>query len=55
MENQSYEMGMLSPLVNSRDANDIRQRGSKAIAKGEAADLYGDVQTAQRYGYVDRG
>jgi len=28
-------------------------RGS--IAKGEAADLYGDIQTAEHYGYVSRG
>ena len=29
------------------------RRGSVAV--GEAADLYGDIQTAEEYGYVSRG
>lgn len=30
----------------------IRQKGANI---GEAADLYGDVQTAEQYGYIERG
>lgn len=27
----------------------------KKVAVGEGAELYGDVQTAEEYGYVERG
>jgi amino acid transporter len=27
---------------------------TKGAAQGEAADIYGDVATAERYGYVER-
>jgi hypothetical protein len=27
----------------------------KAAALGEGAEIYGDVQTAEQYGYVERG
>jgi len=28
---------------------------TKGAATGEAADIYGDLQTAEQYGYVERG
>lgn len=28
---------------------------TKGIRMGEAADMYGDIQTAEEYGYVSRG
>jgi amino acid transporter len=31
------------------------QERKKSVAVGEAADLYGDVDTAEQYGYVERG
>jgi len=34
---------------------DVALKGRGAIAVGEAADLYGDYGTAERYGYVERG
>jgi yeast amino acid transporter len=38
---------------NSEEASKIEaRRGSKV---NEASDLYGDVQTAEEYGYVSRG
>lgn len=40
-----------STTVGSQEKD--TRRGSKAV--GEAADLYGDIQTAEQYGYVERG
>lgn len=38
---------------DNHDLKDIvRQKGG---AVGEAADIYGDLQTAEQYGYVERG
>ena len=39
--------------ANSASDEKVYRRGS--IALGEAADLYGDIQTAEQYGYVSRG
>ena len=38
---------------NSAAEKDAARRGSTAV--GEAADIYGDIQTAETYGYVERG
>lgn len=41
------------PHYNADEASKIEaRRGSKA---NEASDLYGNVQTAEEYGYVSRG
>ena len=37
------------------DSNVDRVVGDKGIRMGEAADMYGDLQTAEEYGYVTRG
>jgi hypothetical protein len=42
-----------SPGYDHKDAADIV--ASKGNNIGEAADIYGDVQTAEEYGYVSRG
>lgn len=52
MEKGVYNIGTTSPDQESFDAH---RRGSKAVAVGEAADIYGDVATAENYGYVERG
>lgn len=39
-----------SPVSSEKEAP---RRGSVAV--GEAADIYGDIQTAEQYGYVERG
>lgn len=41
----------ISPTASSQE-KPVR-KGS--IAAGEAADMYGDIQTAEEYGYVSRG
>lgn len=42
-----------APVEQSHEDHVLQ--GSKAIAIGEAADVYGDVATAEHYGYVERG
>jgi amino acid transporter len=43
----------LEPNYHADEATKIEaRRGSKV---NEASDLYGDVQTAEEYGYVSRG
>lgn len=42
-----------APAYDSKNAADIvHGRGNNF---GEAADLYGDIETAEQYGYVQRG
>jgi hypothetical protein len=54
MSVNDYEKG--HSAINTTSANhgigDIVE--SKGAAIGEAADIYGDVETAQQYGYVER-
>jgi amino acid transporter len=50
-EKGQYTVGRDSPTDHS--AKDIVE--SKGHAIGEAAGIYGDVQTAEEYGYVERG
>ena len=41
---------------NSESDHGVREIvASKGAALGEAADIYGDVATAEQYGYVERG
>jgi amino acid transporter len=49
-EKEQYTVGHETP------DHDIRQIvNQKGAAYGEAADVYGNVETAERYGYVERG
>ena len=46
--------------VNNAAAPEYERKGSvvenrKETALGEAAEIFGDVQTAEQYGYVERG
>lgn len=50
---EQYEIGQ-SPVDHGFD-DATHRGGSKAVAVGEAADLYGDVATAEHFGYVERG
>lgn len=50
-EKDGYMVGGESP-VYADAANVVRERG-KSI--GEAADIYGNIETAEEYGYVTRG
>lgn len=50
-EKNQYAIGAESPADHG--VKDIIQ--SKGANIGEAADLYGDLQTAEQYGYVERG
>ncbi|EKG20418.1 Amino acid/polyamine transporter I [Macrophomina phaseolina MS6] len=55
-EKDLYSVGVgghESPTHDARDIKDIVN--SKGNAVGEAADIYGDVQTAEELGYVHRG
>jgi amino acid transporter len=53
-EKANYELGSEAvPAYDHKDAAGIvASRGNNI---GEAADIYGDVQTAEEYGYVSRG
>lgn len=52
-EKPAYEVGQTAAgSPEYHDKGPVR-RGSVAV--GEAADLYGDIQTAEDYGYVARG
>ena len=50
-EKQQYAMGSESP--SDHGVKDVVDTKGNHI--GEAADLYGDVQTAEEFGYVKRG
>lgn len=53
-EKAQYEVsGNAASSYDHKDAADIVHTRGNAI--GEAADLYGDIETAQEYGYVKRG
>jgi amino acid transporter len=56
MAEKEAELGVDSPTDHHYHQDDLNKmaarRGSKA---NEASDLYGDVQTAEEYGYVTRG
>ncbi|ORY13157.1 amino acid permease/ SLC12A domain-containing protein [Clohesyomyces aquaticus] len=52
-ENQQYSIGTESPNGEHNAMKDIV--ATKGGAVGEAADIYGDLQTAEEYGYVERG
>jgi yeast amino acid transporter len=49
-EKGQYTVGTESPDHGIKDV--VTSRGNNI---GEAADLYGDIQTAEQYGYVERG
>ncbi len=49
MEKEQYAMG--APAYD--DPSQIIEH--KGMRMGEAADVYGDIQTAEDYGYVSRG
>jgi len=55
MEKQDYSVGQQPPMEygDRRDLADIVHRKGGAV--GEAADIYGDIHTAEQYGYVERG
>lgn len=54
-EKPEYGVGAVPYGHESPEYQDknVARRGSVAV--GEAADLYGDIQTAEEYGYVARG
>lgn len=45
--------GSESPQYGDHSIKHVVQ--NKGAATGEAADLYGDLATAEQYGYVERG
>ncbi|KAF2196436.1 AAT family amino acid transporter [Delitschia confertaspora ATCC 74209] len=51
-EKSQYQIGTESPTGNGHHTY---HHEKKTAAHGEAADLYGDVQTAEEFGYVERG
>ncbi|KAF2470166.1 uncharacterized protein BDR25DRAFT_304114 [Lindgomyces ingoldianus] len=51
-EKTQYTVGAESPNGNNDIKGVIARKGG---AVDEAADLYGDIQTAEEYGYVERG
>lgn len=52
-EKGQYTVGSDSPPSQAHDVKDVVARRGGNI--GEAADVYGDLQTAEEYGYVERG
>lgn len=50
-EKNQYAIGADSP--SDHDVKDIVHEKGNGV--GEAADIYGDLQTAEQYGYVERG
>jgi amino acid transporter len=52
-EKAQYTSGSNSLNHTSGDMKDIVQTKGNGI--GEAADIYGDLATAEEYGYVERG
>jgi amino acid transporter len=52
-EKDKFEKAPESPQAADLGVKDIVER--KGHATGEAADIYGDLQTAEEYGYVERG
>ncbi len=51
-EKEQYAIGTQQPGSDHGVADIVEQKGA---AMGEAADIYGDIQTAEEYGYVQRG
>ncbi|KAF9637581.1 Amino acid/polyamine transporter I [Lasiodiplodia theobromae] len=55
-EKDLYAVGVGESESHTHEARDIKDVvDAKGVAVGEAADIYGDVQTAEEYGYVHRG
>lgn len=55
-EKDLYSVGVGENESHTHEARDIKDVvDAKGVAVGEAADVYGDVQTAEEYGYVHRG
>jgi len=52
-DKDKFEKAPESPRAAELGVKEIVER--KGAATGEAADLYGDLQTAEEYGYVERG
>lgn len=52
-EKEQYVIHDGSDHGHNQTIKDIVEQKGEAI--GEAADIYGDVQTAEQYGYVERG
>jgi hypothetical protein len=50
----SDEGKAVSPTLAAHETHD-GARKSSAVAVGEAADMYGSVEEAEEYGYVERG
>lgn len=53
-KNGGYNAHTTAPTYDLDAVNMVKPRGN-SIQMGEAADMYGDVQTAEQYGYVSRG
>lgn len=61
-EKDVYELGPVEQYTNVSDIYDdshytetARIVAEKGMRFGEAADIYGDIETAEDYGYVTRG
>jgi hypothetical protein len=55
MSEKKYEDHQFEEVEISSQENGSPAHERLTRAEGEAADLYGDIQTAQEYGYVKRG
>ena len=54
MQKTEFDVGGGSPTYEVH--HDIDKMGARRGSKvNEASDMYGDVQTAEEYGYVSRG
>lgn len=54
-EKAQYTVGSDSPHADSGHGGMKDIVHSKGNATGEAADIYGDLATAEEFGYVERG
>ena len=52
-EKAQFAVAPESPQPTELGVKEIVER--KGAATGEAADIYGDLHTAEEYGYVERG
>ena len=59
-EKESYNGTAMEKLSDDSPMNGARRDSAqiveeKGVEMGEAADIYGDLETAEDYGYVSRG
>lgn len=52
MEKDGYDHGVDVPPYDGKSERIVQDKG---IRIGEAADMYGDIDAAEEYGYVTRG